>query len=331
MPRGARLDIVGLLQHVMVRGIERRSIFLDEEDRRSFVGRLSSLLEATETDLLAWALLSNHVHLLLRPRRFPLAVFMRRLLTGYAVTFNLRHKRSGHLFQNRYKSIVCDQDEYLLELVRYIHLNPLRAGLVSSLAELHTYPWSGHAVLMGNRELPGQKTEEVLQKFGRTVGKSRMSYRNFVDAGASQGRREELVGGGLRRSLAVRGDQPGGEREAYDARVLGSGEFVERLWRKEDLRAKIAPPVSIERLIEAVAKSYGLPRGALKWRSKSRPIADARAAACYLAVREAGHKGFEIGAALGLTSGGVSLAIRRGAAIVEAHPDLGQLVVPGVS
>lgn len=90
---------------------------------------------------------------------------MRRLLTGYAVNFYHHHQRSGHLFQNRYKSIVCEEESYLLELVRYIHLNPLRAKLIAGIDNLDSYPWSSHAVLMGNRELADQTTEEVLVRF----------------------------------------------------------------------------------------------------------------------------------------------------------------------
>src|SRR5512146_2064848 len=116
MPRSGRIDIPGLLHHVIVRGIERSDIFLDDDDRRSFLERFSKLLIATETDCLAWALMTNHFHLLLRPWSAKLCHFMRRLLTGYAAVFNLRHHRSGHLFQNRYKSAVCDEDSYLLEL-----------------------------------------------------------------------------------------------------------------------------------------------------------------------------------------------------------------------
>ena len=112
MPRSARLDIPNLLQHVIARGIERRDIFLSDDDRHDFVQRLKTLLEKMEVECLAWALLSNHLHLLVRPTRTTLAAFMRRLLTGYAVTFNLRHNRSGHLFQNRYKSLVCDEDSW---------------------------------------------------------------------------------------------------------------------------------------------------------------------------------------------------------------------------
>ena len=124
MPRTARLDIAGVLQHVIVRGFERREIFLDDTDRQLFLNRFSNLLIQTETKCLAWSFMTNHVHMLLRPTESKLGHFMRRLLTGHAVTFNLRHQRSGHLFQNRFKSIICEEDPYLLELVRYIHLNP---------------------------------------------------------------------------------------------------------------------------------------------------------------------------------------------------------------
>ena len=91
-------------------------------------------------------------HLLLRTVLTPLSKVMRRLMTGYAVTFNQRHRRAGHLFQNRYKSVVCEEDPYLLELIRYIHLNPLRAKLVEDLKALDKYPWTGHSVLLGNNK-----------------------------------------------------------------------------------------------------------------------------------------------------------------------------------
>jgi len=133
MPRKARLDIPGLLQHVIVCGIERRKIFIDDKDRSLFLDRLTSLLEETDTDCFAWSLIPNHFHLLLRPNRFELKLFMRRLLTGYAINLNYRHSRDGHVFQNRYKYVVCEE-MYLLELVRYIHLNPL--GLSSFLIYL---------------------------------------------------------------------------------------------------------------------------------------------------------------------------------------------------
>src|SRR5574341_2363769 len=145
MPRGPRLDAPDTLHHVMVRGIEGRSIFRDDRDRADFVRRLARLAQDRDLTVYAWALLPNHAHLLLRTGRIPLARVMRSLLTGYAGTFNRRHKRKGHLFQNRYKSIVVEEDAYLLELTRYIHLNPLRAGIVPSVKVLDRYPWTGHS------------------------------------------------------------------------------------------------------------------------------------------------------------------------------------------
>jgi putative transposase len=117
----------------------------------------------------AWAFLQNHAHFLLRTGQVPLATVMRRLLTGYVVSFNRRHKRHGHLLQNRYKSIVCQEETYLQELVRYIHLNPLRAGVVPDLVALNSCLYCGHSALMGKRERPWQNVDYVLHSFGKTV------------------------------------------------------------------------------------------------------------------------------------------------------------------
>ena len=136
MPRTARLDAPGVLQHVMICGIERREIFRNNKDREDFIERLEVLCPETEINCYAWAFLSNHAHFLFRTGRESLSRLMRRLLTGYVIGFNRRHGRSGRLFQNRYKSIVCQEETYLRELVRYIHLNPVRAGMVESLDEL---------------------------------------------------------------------------------------------------------------------------------------------------------------------------------------------------
>ena len=116
-------------------------IFQDDIDRDDFVGRLAALCTETSTKCLAWTLIPNHFYLLLQTGTIPVATIMRRLLTGYAVRFNRRQGRHGHLFQNRYKSILCQEELYLLELVRYIHLNPLRAGQVNSLEELKVFPY----------------------------------------------------------------------------------------------------------------------------------------------------------------------------------------------
>jgi putative transposase len=136
MPRQSRIDTPGALHHIISRGIERGKIFKDNQDRFDFIKNLGLILEQTETACYAWSLIPNHFHLLLRTGKVPIATVMRRILTGHAVRFNRRHKRHGHLFQNRYKSILCQEDTYLLELIRYIHLNPLRAKLVDNLNQL---------------------------------------------------------------------------------------------------------------------------------------------------------------------------------------------------
>lgn len=152
MPRSARLDAPGTLHHVMGRGIEKRKIFFDDRDRLDFIHRLGELAKGEAMEIYAWGLLPNHFHLLCKTKKRPLASSMRKLRTGYAVNFNKRHQRHGHLFQNRYKSIVCQEETYLTEVVRYIHLNLIRAGIVENIRELKRSPWSGHSVLMGDRE-----------------------------------------------------------------------------------------------------------------------------------------------------------------------------------
>jgi REP element-mobilizing transposase RayT len=185
----------------MIRGIERRRIVEDEQDRRDFVLRLGKLASETSTSIYAWALLSNHAHILLSSGPLGLAKFMRRFLTGYAVSYNLRHHRHGHVFQNRYKSIVCDGDSYFTELVRYIHLNPLRVKLVKDLKGLEHYPYCGHGAILGTVKNDWQDRHSVLAQFGSRAGDAQGGYRRFVEEGVALGRRAELVGGGLVRSV----------------------------------------------------------------------------------------------------------------------------------
>lgn len=318
MPRASRIDIPNLLQHVIVRGIEKRDIFTSDVDRLDFVGRFSRLLESTGTECLAWSLMSNHFHLLLRTADIPLSRFMRRLLTGYAVTFNLRHKRTGHLFQNRYKSIVCDEEEYLLELVRYIHLNPLRAGLVSTLDDLDSYLWCGHSVLMKRNELPGQETAEILSRFAKTVSAAGKRYHSFINDGIAMGRRNDLVGIGLLRT----GELPDGELK--DSRVLGGGDFVEQiLLHTENEYSQKAH--TLDQIVEIVLGVLEIPQAELMSRKRSIYLADARSIICHAAYLY-GYRGVDIGRRLDISGPGVTVAARRGKDLIENFPDLLMLV-----
>ncbi len=254
MPRQARLDAPGTLHHVILRGLDRGRIVRDETDRQAFVSRLADVVQATGTTVYAWALLPNHAHLLLRSGPAGLPTAMRRLLTGYAGTFNRRHRRIGHVFHNRYKSIVVEEDRYFRELVRYINLNPLRAGLVPNLGALARYPWGGHAGLLGRVPQPWLAASAVLRWFGRTTRQARHAYRRYVAEGVALGRRPELVGGGLVRAAGgwavVQAWRRRGEATAADPRILGTGEFVERVVAEADPRHRPAPR---DRRTDAVA------------------------------------------------------------------------------
>lgn len=322
MPRTSRIDMPDLLQHVIVRGVDRCDIFRDDADRGRFLRSLSKLLAQTGTECLAWSLMTNHFHLLLRPRKTCLAPFMRRLLTGYALYFNLRHNRSGHLYQNRYKSFVCEQDAYLLELVRYIHLNPLRAGLVKDLTTLDRYAWSGHSVVMGKGALEGQCVEEVLSLFSTGKREARKRYRLFVADGIPQGKREDL-GGGRRMTRELLETMKG---EPFDQRILGSGEFVQELRMRRELESKFPQPLEIREIVARVCSRFGLDSEALRLNTKTSRITDARSVICYLACRVMGHNGVEVGREVNLRRSGVSVAAGRGGKMVKDNPALISLV-----
>jgi len=180
VPRTARVDAPGILNHVTARGIERRLIFADDRDRAEFVRRLAKVLVECSIDCFAWALMPNHVHLVLRTGEVPLARAMARLLTGYAVYFNRRHERAGHLFQNRYGSILVDSESHLMALIRYVHLNPVRSGLIAGIGDLSHYPWTGHAVLMGNGAARFQVIHEILERFGTLPARARQRLERWM-------------------------------------------------------------------------------------------------------------------------------------------------------
>jgi len=238
MPRQARIDAPGALHHVIVRGIERRKIFKDKLDRFDFLTRLGKVLSDTHTRCFAWALIPNHFHLLLRSGNRSLATVMRRLLTGYAMGFNQRHRRSGQLFQNRYKSILCQEDNYLLELVRYIHLNPLRAGLVADLSKLDRYPFCGHSVIMGKQANDWQDAAYVLRFFADQDHTARRRYKAHLAKGIEMGKRPELTGGGLIRSsggwAAIKSLRKADIHFKSDERILGDSDFVDEVLRASE-------------------------------------------------------------------------------------------------
>ncbi len=332
MPRTARIDAPGALHHIICRGIERRQIFQDNADRNNFINRLSTILKQTSTYCYAWALIPNHFHLLLRTGKEPIATVMRRLLTGYAVSYNRRHRRSGHLFQNRYKSILCQEDPYLLELVRYLHLNPLRAGVVSSLKELDRYPYSGHSRLMGKIKDQWQDVDTVLALFGKKRYAAQKKYREFVEKGMLEGKKPELTGGGLIRSVGGWGVLKSMRRMDVhfksDERILGDSDFVdtvlqdaaEKMERKYRLKAT---GYDFNTLVKRVSGIFKIEVKQLLSPSKQPERVMARSVLSYWAVRELGISGTAVGEKLGLSQSAVSRAVQRGERLVsERHLSL---------
>lgn len=166
MPRGPRVDFPGAVHHVYARGIEKREIFADDCDRMIFLERVGSNLNRWGMRCFAWALMPNHFHLLLRSNEGRLSSFMQCLMTGYSMYFNERHRRVGHLFQNRYKSPVVGKSAYFRDAVRYIHLNPLRSGIVRSMADLGNYFWTGHRRIVRGGFPEWQDLDDLQLEFG---------------------------------------------------------------------------------------------------------------------------------------------------------------------
>ena len=311
------------------------------------------------------------------------------------MTYNKRHKRSGHLFQNRYKSVVCEEDIYLLELIRYIHLNPLRASLVQNLQELDKYQWTGHSTILGrsknpllpvikdpksniknqkpanqignpnsakettlsaesglffqfrpetekdnkiprNPRNPCQKTslaestiEDILLHFAETKRVAIKRYREFVEKGIKQGTREDLQGGGLVRSAG--GDAAGllgrkeEEREKGDARILGSGDFVNEALRKagEDWEKHQGDEkISLTHLIERVASHLDLNREQIISASRKKEITEARALVCHFAINNLSYSASEVARSLAISRVNAGRCAERGIKILDFYGDL---------
>lgn len=326
MPRGSRIDAVGAVHHIMVRGIERRKIFDGDADRDHFLHRMGEIILDTETTCFAWSLMPNHFHLLLRTGTVPVSTVMRRLLTGYAIWFNRSRRRHGHLFQNRFKSILCQEDSYLLELVRYIHLNPLRAGLVKSIQELDNYPYSGHGALMGGFRKSWQETDEILKLFGSNPAIARRTYQQFVEQGIEQGRRNDLTGGGLIRSAGgwegLKQKREEGQYQRSDERILGDGDFVsavldktkESLTKSQKLKSQ---GMDVDKIASHVSRLMGLALEDVWAVGKQQHIVNARSLLCYWAVRELGVSMSSLSRRLGISLPAISKSVVRGKQIAE--------------
>lgn len=314
MPRQARIDLAGYIYHVIARGNERRKIFPGKEDCEDFLSRFKTALDKTGGKCLAWCLMPNHFHLLILRGKKPLAELMRRLMTGYAIGFNIRHKRSGHLFQNRYKGILCDEEEYFRELVAYIHLNPLRAKLVHDFRELEKYKWCGHGAVTGRHKAGFLERDYILGHFGENEEKGVQGYETFLRDRQGKHKGGQYSSGGLIKSMGGLGNvltfRRSGGKEIFDERILGSGDFVESILKEAGELPELK--VSPQEIMRQVCEMTGVSKEEIVGGSQVRKVVKARAVYCYLAKEKSKIRGVELMMDLRLTCGAISRLIERG-------------------
>jgi len=328
MPRRGRLHIPGGCYHIIGRGLERRYIFDADEDKENFLSRLGENLVRCQVQCLAWAMMSNHYHLFVRVSDKPLSSLMAPLLGGYAGYYNRRHRRSGYVFQNRFKSILCDADNYLMELVRYIHLNPVRAGMIDSLQELEQYRWTGHAGVFGRHRRDWHSVDEMLGFFGRSRSLARKRYRDFMAQKQHSGSGSNLSGGGLVRSSGGWEVLSRLRREHScrigDERILGSGDFVEQALHIDELAIDSKSNLeragwTLEKLVNAVCRTYGISAQNLLKKTRHVDSSLAKSLICYWGTDLLGLTAKEIAARLGVSHQAVSYRAKIGRQHCESN------------
>lgn len=287
MPRHPRVHAEGLLYHVMARGNDGQNIFLRQSDYQAFIEGLRTVRQRYPFSLYAYVLMSNHFHLLLEVDRFPTARILQSLLTGYVRRFNKTHRRRGHLFEGRYKAIVCDRDSYLLELVRYIHLNPVRSAMVKRPGE---WRWSGHGEYLGKEKRGLIDSGPVMGAF-RTV----VRYETFIREGAKVNYRAEW--------------HPGD-----GAPFLGPEHFVKKIAKRT-----VPPPIirrsSLKDLLKSVAAKSGLPADILVRKGRLAPVVRTRDRFIREAVLDQGYLASQVAAFLACHPSNVSRALQKGYSI----------------
>ena len=273
MARRPRLFAPGVLYHVIVRGNQRQKTFTAESDYQAYIERLARYRKKYDYVVHAYCLMPNHVHLLVESSEQPLAKFMQGLQQSYSQYFNLRHRKTGHVFEGRYKAILCQKDEYLLQLIRYIHLNPVRAGMVRSPQR---YRYSGDHVY-----LQGKATEMIDPATVLSMLGGKRAYRRFVQDGLSEGHKEEYYA-------------------VEDQRFLGAEGFGERLLKKEPgLSGKKLTRRSIETVARELAKLLKVEVQALRSPDRGWAISKARTIAAYVLVRRLGYRLSDVAAYFG--------------------------------
>lgn len=288
MARKPRIHLPGGVYHVIFRGNGGQPVFLLDNDRYRFYLLLQEGAARFGYRIHAFCLMTNHIHLALQVSDIPLHRGMQNLSFRYTRWINWREKRIGHLFQGRYKAVLVDGDSYLLELVRYIHLNPIRAGMVKNLVD---YPWSSHRAYLGTETFPWLTSEWVLGQFGTLPAQVRTGYERFMTDGMGEGHRPEFHGKG----------------EA-DSRLLGDDTFLEKCLAGV---GEIPCRLDVHDIVAAVCRAYGIDEPSIKAPSQDRLSSEARAVVGWL-VRELSCSTLsEVGTYVNRDIGSISSGVRR--------------------
>ena len=305
MARQPRIEYPGAFYHVITRGNQRQKTFRDDHDRWKYLEILAHLKEVNLFRLHAYVLMDNHVHLLLETGEHPLSRIMQRLGSGYTQYFNRRHKFVGHLFQGRYKAILCDKDSYLLELSRYLHLNPVRAKVVKDPGE---YQWSSYGAYVQEKQCaPWMETAEVLQQLSGKGSEARKLYRKYVLEGLWGGHKEE-------------------DYELVDGRFLGEREFVEEIRARTEIAGEVRIRIKPEVFLRSACANLGKKRGEVIGAGKERGRVRARGAICYVARRRTDLSVKLLAESLGVDATCVSRSASRVERLVAEDKEMRKMV-----
>lgn len=261
MGRKERVHFPGGLYHVISRGNNRQRIFQSDQDYESYIEKMQSYRKRYGYLLYAYVLMPNHIHLLLEVGQTPLSRIMQGLQQSYALYYNRRYRKVGHLFQGRYKAILCDKESYLLELIRYIHCNPLRAGLVR---DLKNYRWSSHPMYLHAMGESIVAIEEVLPLFSKKKQEAVSLYMQFIKEGRKEGHREDYY-------------------RVIDQRYLGSEQFVEHVRKEKENEEDPSIEISLSEVLQGVCKRKGVTLASLRTPSRRRDHVEVRVTVAYLA------------------------------------------------
>lgn len=316
MPRKRRITIPGVLHHIMARGIEGRNIFNTDGDRQIFLDLLQKGIAATGYRCYAWVLLPNHYHLLLRTSEKPLSELMRKLNSNYAIYYNKKYNRRGYLFQDRYKSIATQDQGYIEELIRYIHLNPVRSGICKTVKPLDSYKWCGHSMLMGHRNFSFQHVDEILLRFGKTRISAQQHYRKFIEKGL----KEEETDSYLQKIRMSNTDKE--NIHDYGCWVIGDKEFVKQALSSQKARElRISKYIkagwNLDRLMSFVSEEMRIDREELLKRGRGCLRSESRKIFAYLGYRVLGFTVASISRYLNISGPAVSQSLKEGEKIAK--------------